>query len=221
MIMPTFDFTLKGCLLAVAACAPLLVSAQKASTEKKPAEATCAVKFSVVTEDVLKNINQGLSEKDAKWFEKKIQKKYPDVCYAAPSPDIRLVFYITATPAVYHGTRVVTDSQSNDSPVSGTVTNEDGSTSTVDGTVTTTSTSSTAVPYSVNYAIFTLTVETEQPEEKWKPLRRFQQKGLYNTYLGIPLGGKGHHPVHAVLEEAAKWIHEGGLTNPLETVAPE
>lgn len=43
----------------------------------------------------------------------------------------------------------------------------------------------------------------------------------YKTYLGIPLGGKRHHPVHTVIEAAAKWIHEGGLSNPLHSVAPQ
>jgi hypothetical protein len=163
-----------------------------------------------VQEDSLKNITQGLTEKDAKWFEKKIQKEYPDVCYVAPNPDVPLVFLVTVTPAVYQGTR------SENEPVDAQVKDQNGNEAgTVDGTVKTT------IPYDVDYGVFTLTVQIAQPEGKWKPLHRFQQKGLYNTYLGIPLGGKGHHPVHTVLEEAAKWIHEGGLTNPLETVAPQ
>ena len=190
-------------------------------SKKKPKDnSACKANFTVVFEDSLKNVTQGLSAKDADWFGKKIEKKYPDVCYVPPSPDIALVFMVTVTPDVYHGTRVVTNTQTQDNPVTGTVTDDNGDTSTVNGTVTTTTTSSTAVPYSVKYGIFTLTIETAQANEKWKPLHRFQQDGLYNTYLGIPLGGKGHHPVHTVIEEAAKWIHEGGLTSPLQSVAP-
>ena len=193
----------------------ILLCALPATAHKKktPADRSlCKANFSVVQEDALKNITQGLSKKDAKWFEKDIQKKYPDVCYVPPAPDVSLVFLVTVTAAVYHGTR------SENEPVDGTVTDQNGNDAgTVDGSVATT------VPYSKDYGIFTLTVETKPPGAKWKPLRRFQQKGLYKTYTSfdIPLGGKGHHPLHTVLEEAAKWIHKGGLTNPLETVAPQ
>jgi len=183
--------------------------------------ATCQTKFTVVREDHLKNITQGLSKKDAKWFEKKIEKKYPDVCYVAPAPEVPLVFYISVAPAVYHGTRVAQHTETHDSPVTGTVTDENGSRSDIQGTTTTTTTTSTAVPYSLDYGVFTLTVETSETAGKWKARHRFQQRGLYSTLYGIPLGGKGHHPLHAVIEEAAKWIHEGGLTNPLQTVAPQ
>lgn len=193
----------------------------KSVKKKSPDNPACKVNFTVVSEDTLKNTQQGLAPKDAQWFEKKIEKKYPDVCYVAPGPDVPLVFLVTVTPDIYHGTRVVTNTQTQDSPVTGTVTDQNGETSNVNGTVTTTTSSSTAVPYSVKYGIFTLTVEETQRNEKWKPLHRFQQDGLYSTYLGIPLGGKGHHPVHTVIEEAAKWIHEGGLTNPLQSVAPQ
>lgn len=177
--------------------------------------------FTVVQQDTLKNIRQGLSNEQLKWFDKKLQKEYPDVCYVAPGPNVRLAFYITVTPDVYHGTRVETNSETHNNPVSGTITNPDGSTSDMDGTVRTTTTSSTAVPYTVPYGIYTLTVETSEGSDKWKARHRFQQRGLYHTLYGIPLGGKGHHPNRTVIEEAMKWIHEGGLTNPLETVAPQ
>lgn len=201
-------------------CAFVATGKDASAQKKTDKELSCKSYFSVVSEDTLKNIQQGLPKKDVEWFEKKIEKKYPDVCYAPPSPDVPLVFFISVTPDVYHGTRVVTNTQTQDSPVSGTVTDQNGDTSTVDGTVTTTTTSSTAVPYSFKYGIFTLAVETAQPDKKWKVVHRFQQDGIYSTYLGIPLGGKGHHPVHAVIEEAAEWIHKGGLTNPLQSVAP-
>ncbi len=186
-----------------------------ANQQKPPA--SCKTKFTVVREDALQNVTQGLPPKDVEWFQKKIQKKYPEVCYAAPGPDVPLVFYLTLTPDTYHGTRVVTQSQ--ESPVTGTVTDTNGNTSQVSGTTTTTS--STAVPYTVNYFIFTLSVETLQPDGKWQVRHRFSQRGLYNTYAGIPLGGRGHHPVHALVEDAAKWIQAGGLSDPLQAVAPQ
>jgi len=203
--------------------APLLLGllAMPALAKKREPVAPCQTKFTVIQEDTLKNIKQGLSKQQLGWFYKQVQKKYPDVCYVPPAPDVPLVFFIIVTPDIYHGTRVETDTETHDSPVSGTVTNADGSTSDIDGTVKTTTTSSTAVPYTVHYGVYSLTVETSEGPDKWKPRHRFQQRGLYNTLVGIPLGGKGHHPNRTVIEEAMKWVHEGGLNNPLETVAPQ
>jgi hypothetical protein len=164
--------------------------------------------FSVVTQDKLKNFNQGLSPDDQKWIREKVEKKSPSVCYVDPSAAAPLVFFITVTPDTYHGTRVVTNTQSQ--PISGTITDEDGNTSRVSGETSTTS--STAVPYSFEYGIYTLAVELQQKDGSFVVLHRFQQKGIYNTLYGIPLGGKGHHPAHAVIEEAANWIGKGGLT---------
>ena len=189
-----------------------------ASAQSKP---SCN-NFTVVTVDRLKNVKQGLSDNDARWFQKKIAKKYPDLCYAAPAETVPIVFFITVTPDVYHGTRVVQSESTHADPVSGTVTNQDGSTSQVNGTVQTTTTSSTAVPYSVEYGIFTLSVERWGSDGKLAVAHRFQQKGLYNTLYGIPLGGKGHHPVHTVIEDAAKWVHGGGLADPMQgALAPD
>lgn len=185
-----------------------------AAAQMKPA---CTY-FTVVTKDKLDNIKQGLAADDAKWFRDKVAKKYPGVCYADPAPTVPVVFFITVAPDVYHGTRVVNQTSTQSSPVSGTVTDESGSTSQVSGTVETTTTSSTAVPYSVPYGIYTLSVERMGTDGKFAVAHRFQQRGLYNTLYGIPLGGKGHHPVHTVIEDAAKWINSGGLSDPTQSV---
>jgi hypothetical protein len=96
--------------------------------------------------------------------------------------------------------------------MSGEITDESGQhVGNYDGTVTTTSTSSTAVPYRVDYGKFMLTVETMGNDGHFVVRRRFQQDGLYHTMYGIPLGGRGHHPVKALIEDAVKWIHDGGL----------
>ena len=185
-----------------------------ASAQSKP---SCTY-FTVVTKDKLNNIKQGLSADDVKWFQQKLAKKYPGVCYAEPAPTVPVVFFITVTPDVYHGTRVVNQTSTHSDPVSGTVTDQSGDTSQVNGSVETTTTSSTAVPYSVPYGIYTLSVERRRSDGKFDEAHRFQQKGLYNTLYGIPLGGKGHHPVHTVIEDAAKWINSGGLSDPLQGV---
>lgn len=168
--------------------------------------------FSVITQDRLKNVRQGLSPEDKKWFQEKIEKKNPSVCYVDPAPGVSLVFVIIVTPDTYHGTRVVSDTSTNSNPTSGTITDQDGNTATYSGTQETTTTTSTAVPYSFEYGIFTLSVERQQKDGSYVVLHRFQQKGIYHTLYGVPLGGKGHHPAHAVIEEAAQWINSGGLT---------
>ena len=171
---------------------------------------TC-VQFSVLTQDVLKNVKEGLSPQDVKWFREKVQKKYPAACYIDPSPTTSLVFVVIVTPDTYHGTRVVTNTETHDNPISGTVTDPYGDSADISGTEQTTTTSSTAVPYSFEYGIYTLSVEEKRSDGSFTVLHRFQQKGIYRTMYGIPLGGKGHHPLHAVIEEAAEWINKGGL----------
>jgi hypothetical protein len=162
------------------------------------------IPFTVVSKDTLGNIKQGLSAENAKWFQSKVAKKYPNVCYAEPSPTVAVIFYITVTPDVYHGTRVENQTSTESNPVNATVTDQNGNILQVSGTEQTTTTTSTAVPYSVQYGIYTLSVESRRNDGGFDVAHRFQQKGLYNTLYGIPLGGKGHHPVHTVIEEAAR-----------------
>lgn len=98
--------------------------------------------------------------------------------------------------------------------VRGTVTDQDGNTARINGTQETTTTSYDKVPYSVDYGIYTLAIERLQGDGKFSVLHTFQQKGLYSTLYGIPLGGRGHHPSHAVIEDAVKWLSAGGLSDP-------
>jgi hypothetical protein len=187
----------------------------------------CATVYTVIQQDTLGNVRQGLSNpKNVKWVDKDLGKKYPDVCYAAPEPSVETVFVIIVTPATYHGTRVETSTETHETPTSGTVTDTTAGSDTYgqqvgtyEGTTTTTSTSSTAVPYSFDYGVFTLTVETFGRDGKPVVRHRFQQKGIYRTYAGVPLGGRGHHPAKALIEDAVKWIHAGGLEDTLQGVA--
>ena len=190
---------------------PVGVAAKNKDNGRLP----CATTFSVIQEDTLGNVRQGISKaKDLKWADKDLEKKYPDVCYAAPDPSVKTVFVITVAPATYNGTRVVTTTDT--TPTSGTVTDTDGNTATYQGTQTTTS--STAVPYSFEYGKFMLTVETFGADGKPVVRRKFQQNGIYRTMYGVPLGGRGHHPAKALIEDAVKWIHAGGLDDPLQSV---
>ena len=190
---------------------PVGVAAKNKDNGRLP----CATTFSVIQEDTLGNVQQGISKsKDLKWADKDLEKKYPDVCYAAPDPSVKTVFVITVAPATYNGTRVVTNTDT--TPTSGTVTDTDGNTATYQGTQTTTT--STAVPYSFEYGKFMLTVETFGADGKPVVRRRFQQNGIYRTMYGVPLGGRGHHPAKALIEDAVKWIHTGGLDDSLQSV---
>ena len=163
------------CLLL---CAPIFA---KAKSQDVPSGTACARSFTVVTQDTLNNIKQGLSTNNVKWFQKKLAKKYPGVCYANPAPSVPIVFYITITPDTYHGTRIVRGTESN--PVSGTITDDNGDTSQVSGTVETTST--TAVPYSFEYGIFTLSVKRRRNDGKFDVLPHSSQRraGMGHTML--------------------------------------
>jgi len=193
----------------------LAIPVGAAAKNKDNGRPPCATTYSVIQEDTLGNVRQGISKaKDLKWADKDLEKKYPDVCYAAPDPSVKTVFVITVAPATYNGTRVVTSTDT--TPTSGTVTDTDGNTATYQGTQTTTS--STAVPYSFEYGKFMLTVETFGADGKPVVHRRFQQNGIYRTMYGVPLGGRGHHPAKALIEDAVKWIHAGGLDDPFQSV---
>jgi TPR repeat protein len=174
---------------------------------------TACTNFTVAVKDTLNNVKAGLSADNAKWFREKIAKKYPGACYVDPAPGVPVVFYITMTPDTYHGTRIVNHSSTQSNPVDGTITDQNGNISNINGTEQTTTTTSTAVPYSVDYAIYRLFVERRLGDNKFEVVHTFQQKGLYNTVYGIPLGGRGHHPVHALVEDAAKWVNGGGVTD--------
>jgi len=194
----------------------LALPAGVAAKNKDNGRPPCATTYSVIQQDKLGNVQQGISNpKSLKWADKDLEKKYPDVCYVPPAPSVKTVFVITVTPATYHGTKVETDT--NTSPTSGTVTDTSGEQiGTYEGKETTTS--STAVPYSFEYGRFMLTIETFGPDGKPVVRRRFQQNGIYRTMYGVPLGGRGHHPAKALIEDAVKWIHAGGLEDPLQSV---
>lgn len=192
------------CALALSLCCVSAFAKSKVSNQRP----RCATVYSVVSRDSLGNFNQGASKKELKEIRGKLSKKYPDVCYAPPDPSVKIVFFISIVPATYHGHRVVT----NTGNTSGTVSGSDGSYADYDGTTT----SSAVVPYSFEYGRYMLTVESLDGS-KVTVRRRFQQDGIYRTMYGIPLGGRGHHPAQALIEDAVKWIHSGGLDDPLQS----
>lgn len=213
-----------GLFVILAILLPPVSFAKGRDKDKVPA---CTAVYTIIQQDTLGNVQQGLKNpKSVKWV-KNMEKKYPDVCYAPPgAPTVKTVFFIDITPASYNGTRIVsnTDTQTNHTPIQGDVQDEYGNqVGTLDGTVTSTTTTTTRqrVPYSFQYGIYTLTVESIAPDGRITARHRFQQAGIYHTMYGIPLGGRGHHPAKAVIEDAIKWIHGDGLADPLQTISPE
>ncbi len=193
----------------------LLVSVSAPAKDKSNGRPPCATTYSIIVVDRLGNTEARLSDaKIMKWVDKDLEKKYPDVCYEAyrdpttdPTP-IKAFFTLTVTPATYYGTRVVTNSTQ--TPTSGTINDTSGQrVGSYEGTQT--STSSAVVPYSFDYGRFRLTVETLGDDGNPVVRRRFEQSGIYRTMAGIPLGGRGHHPGKALIEDAVKWVHAGGL----------
>jgi hypothetical protein len=100
---------------------------------------------------------------------------------------------------VYHGTQVYRD----ESTSTAAVTDNNGNSAAAAAS----SSSTTAVPYEVDYSVFMLDIEIQQPDGSYKILRTLDQKGLYNTVYGIGFG-KGKHPITNVIDAGAQWLHE-------------
>jgi hypothetical protein len=62
----------------------------------------------------------------------------------------------------------------------------------------------------VDYSVFILDIEMQQPDGSFRIVRTLDQKGLYNTMYGIGYG-KGKHPITNVIDAGAKWLHENNL----------
>jgi hypothetical protein len=174
-------------------------------------EQPCKTQFTVAWTDRLNNVRQGLSEKEGKEVQKKLTKKYPELCYAEPSPSVTLVFFVSTSEAVYHGSRTTTSDSTHDEPVTGTITDQDGNVSNVSGTQTVTTTSTSTVPVQFDYPVFTLAIETRNADGKFTLLHTVQRKGLCPAYAGFCIANR--HPDVGIVEDAVKWIHAGGLTD--------
>jgi hypothetical protein len=173
--------------------------AAPALCKKKPVQ-DCKVTFGVVYLDRLNNTNNGIPQKNLKDVEKKLSE-FGDVCYAGDKkPD--LIFFIHTTPAVYHGTHVYTDNSTS----AAAATDGNGNSAAAAAS----SSSTTVVPYTVDYSVFILDIESPQPDGTFKILRTLDQKGLYHTMYGIGYG-KGKHPIPNVIVAAAQWLHENNL----------
>jgi hypothetical protein len=125
------------------------IASTPAFCHEKPVQ-DCKVTFAVVYLDRLNNTNNGIPAKNVKDVEKKLSN-YGDVCYAGDKK-ADLVFFIHTTPAVYHGTRVYTDNSTSTAAVT------DGNGNSAAAAAS--SSSTTAVPYTVDYSVFILDIES-------------------------------------------------------------
>jgi hypothetical protein len=143
---------------------------------EKPVQ-DCKVTFAVVYLDRLNNTNNGIPAKSLKDVEKKLSK-YGDVCYAGDKK-ADLVFFIHTTPAVYHGTHVYTDNSTS----AAAATDGNGNSAAAAAS----SSSTTVVPYTEDYSVFILDIESPQPDGSFKILRTLEitQEQVYSCGLMV------------------------------------
>jgi len=182
---------------------------------------SCRVTFSVVRKDSAGDLLTGFRLETRDWFQKKMAKKYPDVCYSESETGV--VLFFSASPAVFHGVHTYSNTQTTQSPVQGTVTDGNVSSTTygqqvgtIEGTVQTTTTTESHVPYEVDYDRLHLAIEYKF-SDGWKPIESFDGKTLHPTYYGICT--HNCHPNHSMIESAIKYLHASGLKTP-QTITP-
>ena len=172
----------------------------------------CKYRFLVTTMDLENNITQGLPSEYSEWFEQKVRKKYPDICYAAPGSDATIMFFVTLAPYVYVDYRDDATYELRRSDPNGTVPPESD-----DDLVEMMKSSpdrKNPAPTLYNNTkrndkTFTLTVAIAQAGGTWKLIRRFYRGGYWVLTPGVPPA----HPAKDVLREATKWLHNSGLNN--------
>jgi len=213
----------KTILLAISfAAMPMLVVPHHVFSEnqapepiatKSSASPACKYRFSVTTKDLENNITQGLPSEYSEWFEQKVRKKYPDICYVAPGSDAPIMFFITLAPYVYAYRFDDPMYEMRRSDPNGTVPPESDD-DLVDMMKSSPDRKSPALNLYDNNTkrndkTFTLTVAIAQAGGTWKLSRRFYHGAYWNLVPGVPPA----HPAQDVLRDTAKWLHNSGLNN--------
>ncbi len=158
------------------ACACILLPSSDARAATKPA---CLVRFSVAERDVLGNINQGLSADGLKWYESKLAKKYPNVCYVDQKEPSGIWLFISISSGPDDSATAVTTSRGN--------------------------TSTTTIQPGVG-SYYTLKV-TRMESGKPEVLRTFQRSKSSNTGGSVTgLIKSMQNPEHDVISNAVQWL---------------
>jgi hypothetical protein len=179
---------------------------------------TCKVTFAVVRKDEAGDLLNGFRPKTLEWFEKKMVKKYPGVCYSEDAANATVVLFFSAIPAVYHGVRTISTTDTSNSPVNGSITDNNGQqVGTIDGTVATTTTTTSNVPYEVDYERLHLAIEYKF-SDGWKPVESFDGKTLHPTFYGFCT--RNCHPNNSMIEDAIKYLQGSGLKTPRAAALP-
>lgn len=147
---------------------------------------SCKIKFSLAERDTLGNVNVGFDSNEQKWFEKKVEKQYPTICYADQKTNEGIWFYISVS------------TQNQDSATATTRTTPDG----IGGTTSRT----TVIPQTRTYPVYTLKIGRFH-DGKLEVLRTFQRTKA-SSYSGTVIGlvGSFGNPEHNVILDGVNWL---------------
>ena len=147
---------------------------------------SCTIKFSFAQRDTLGNVDIGFAPADQHWFEKKVTKKYPNVCYTDQKANEGIWFYLSKS------------TEDRDSATAITHTNPDGPGGATSRT--------TINPRTVAYPIYTLKIGRFN-NGKLEVLRTFQRtKAPSNSGTVTSLVKSFSNPYHDVILDAVDWL---------------
>lgn len=146
----------------------------------------CSIKFSLAERDTLGNVNVGFSLDGQKWFEKKVSKRYPNVCYTEQKPNIGIWFYISVSTQTQESATATTRISPNG--MGGTTSN------------------TTISPKTTELPIYTLKIGRFR-DGKLEVLRTFQRTKTGST-SGTVTGfvRTFDNPEHDVIMDGVKWL---------------
>lgn len=153
----------------------------------------CTIKFSFAQRDQLGNVDVGFAPSDQRWFEKKVMKQYPGICYVDQKTNEGIWFYLHES------------TQDRDSATATTQTSPDG----LGGETSRT----TVSPRITIYPVYTLKIG-QFHGGNLEVLRTFQRtKAPSNGGTVTSLAQTFSNPYHDVILDAVDWISSNGALN--------
>ena len=170
----------------------------------------CINHFSVVRFDPAGHPTFGLTPDELKWYQDKLQKKYPSICYDAEGHgNVRVILGVSVSER--SGTQRVDSTQNVPVNTDVTIVNPStGATSpgTLSGTMAVTTASD--VPYETTDSFYMLRLETWGPDGKWTPVlyrsRNQARQHGGNGYAALGTNLRERHPYHGLIEDALKFM---------------
>ncbi len=173
-------------LLLLSAVATLPSPAQKKTVP-------CTIKFSFAQRDPLGNVDVGFSPDDQHWFEKKVLKQYPNVCYLNQKSNEGIWLYLSIS------------TQNQDSATATTRTTPDESGGATSHT--------TVTSQSTAYPTFTLKIGRFH-DGNLEVLRTFQRTKALSNGTVTGLVRSFGNPEHDVILDAFDWLESSGIDAP-------